>query len=94
MPIQKNRLMRNAGLGAARWGSALAAMIGVLALGPGCGTFRGLPSHGGGKRFDEEQRVVAGAGVTPGLEYLTYIAPAWATEQFLSAKEMRCTAPA
>jgi len=26
----------------------------------GCGSFRGLPSHGGGKRFDEEQRVVSG----------------------------------
>src|SRR5262245_44097314 len=26
----------------------------------GCGDFRGIPSHGGGKRFDEEQRVVAG----------------------------------
>src|SRR5690606_15360430 len=32
--------------------------------------------------IDNAQRVVAGAGVTPGLEYLTYIAPAWATEQF------------
>lgn len=27
----------------------------------GCGTWRGIPSHGGGKRFDEEQRAVAGA---------------------------------
>lgn len=27
----------------------------------GCSTFRGLPTHGGGKRFDEEQRIVAGA---------------------------------
>jgi hypothetical protein len=27
----------------------------------GCGTWRAIPSHGGGKRFDEEQRVVAGA---------------------------------
>ena len=27
----------------------------------GCGVFRGIPSHGGGKRFDEEQRVVAAA---------------------------------
>jgi hypothetical protein len=25
----------------------------------GCGSYRGMPSHGGGKRFDEEQRVVA-----------------------------------
>src|SRR5690606_4175989 len=32
--------------------------------------------------IDNAQRLVAGAGVTPGLEYLTYIAPAWATEQF------------
>src|SRR5213595_1131977 len=32
-----------------------------LLLGSGCGVFRGIPSHGGGKRFDEEQRVVAGA---------------------------------
>jgi hypothetical protein len=27
----------------------------------GCGTYRGIPTHGGGKRFDEEQRIVAGA---------------------------------
>jgi len=27
----------------------------------GCASFRGIPSHGGGKRFDEEQRIVAGA---------------------------------
>jgi hypothetical protein len=27
----------------------------------GCGMWRGIPTHGGGKRFDEEQRVVAGA---------------------------------
>lgn len=33
----------------------------VLLLCGGCGVFRGIPSHGGGKRFDEEQRVVAGA---------------------------------
>ena len=26
----------------------------------GCASFRGIPSHGGGKRFDEEQRIVAG----------------------------------
>ena len=32
--------------------------------------------------IDNAQRVAAGAGITPGLEYLTYIAPAWATEQF------------
>jgi len=27
----------------------------------GCAQFRGIPTHGGGKRFDEEQRAVAGA---------------------------------
>ncbi|HYO10517.1 MAG TPA: hypothetical protein VER17_16225 [Tepidisphaeraceae bacterium] len=27
----------------------------------GCGLFRPIPAHGGGKRFDEEQRVVAAA---------------------------------
>lgn len=27
----------------------------------GCGEYRGIPTHGGGKRFDEEQRVVASA---------------------------------
>lgn len=27
----------------------------------GCGTWRVVPAHGGGKRFDEEQRVVAGS---------------------------------
>ena len=26
-----------------------------------CATYRGMPSHGGGKRFDEEQRIVAAA---------------------------------
>ena len=26
-----------------------------------CSTFRGMPTHGGGKRFDEEQRVVSAA---------------------------------
>ena len=31
----------------------------LLCLFVGCGTIRGIPSHGGGKRFDEEQRVVA-----------------------------------
>ena len=33
----------------------------VLCIASGCGMFRGIPTHGGGKRFDEEQRVVAGA---------------------------------
>jgi hypothetical protein len=27
----------------------------------GCSHFRGIPSHGGGKRFDEEQRAMSGA---------------------------------
>lgn len=35
-------------------------LIALVAAG-GCGVFRGIPTHGGGKRFDEEQRVVAGA---------------------------------
>ena len=34
--------------------------LATLAL-SGCATFRGMPSHGGGKRFDEEQRVVTAA---------------------------------
>jgi hypothetical protein len=33
--------------------------ITLLVFISGCGTWRGIPSHGGGKRFDEEQRVVA-----------------------------------
>src|SRR3954463_113461 len=37
------------------------AMICCALLCGGCGVFRGIPTHGGGKRFDEEQRVVAGA---------------------------------
>ncbi len=36
-------------------------IIGIVLFFTGCSSFRGLPSHGGGKRFDEEQRVVAGA---------------------------------
>jgi len=36
---------------------ALAATIALTS----CATFRGMPSHGGGKRFDEEQRVVTAA---------------------------------
>ena len=38
----------------------LLALI-LLTCATGCGVFRGIPTHGGGKRFDEEQRVVAGA---------------------------------
>ncbi|HYE04880.1 MAG TPA: hypothetical protein VEL07_05085 [Planctomycetota bacterium] len=36
----------------------LVLAIPLLAL-AGCGNHRGLPGHGGGKRFDEEQRIVA-----------------------------------
>ncbi|MCF7816476.1 MAG: hypothetical protein K9M54_01240 [Kiritimatiellales bacterium] len=32
---------------------------GMLFMVSGCASFRGMPSHGGGKRFDEEQRLVA-----------------------------------
>src|SRR5437867_3315932 len=32
-----------------------------LSMFAGCGAWRGIPTHGGGKRFDEEQRIVAGA---------------------------------
>ena len=32
--------------------------------------------------IDNAQRVIAAVDFPPGLEYLTYIAPAWATEQF------------
>ena len=31
----------------------------LLLLLAGCGSYRGIPSHGGGKRFNEEQRVVS-----------------------------------
>jgi hypothetical protein len=33
----------------------------VCSLSSGCWQFRGIPAHGGGKRFDEEQRVVVGS---------------------------------
>ncbi len=36
-------------------------LVACLMVVSGCGVFRGIPSHGGGKRFDEEQRVVSGA---------------------------------
>lgn len=39
----------------------LAALLGGVALLCGCAEMRGIPTHGGGKRFDEEQRVVAGS---------------------------------
>jgi hypothetical protein len=32
-----------------------------LSLLYGCSTYRGIPTHGGGKRFDEEQRIIAAA---------------------------------
>ncbi len=31
---------------------------------------------------DNAHRVIAATGIKPGMDYLTYIAPAWATEQF------------
>ncbi len=37
------------------------ALLALLLASSGCASFRGIPSHGGGKRFDEEQRIVAGA---------------------------------
>src|SRR3954447_12437568 len=40
---------------------SLAVVVYTCAVAGGCGDFRGIPTHGGGKRFDEEQRVVAGA---------------------------------
>ncbi|BDS05445.1 hypothetical protein NT6N_04850 [Oceaniferula spumae] len=42
-----------------------AAMFGALT---GCATFRGFPSHGGGKRFDEEQRIVAASVMHAGYK--------------------------
>ncbi len=43
-------------------GSRLTGLTLFTVILAGCGgTFRGIPSHGGGKRFSEEQRVVAGA---------------------------------
>jgi|SRR5687768_2910166 hypothetical protein len=41
---------------------SLALPLACASLGAGgCGIFRGIPTHGGGKRFDEEQRLVASA---------------------------------
>lgn len=37
----------------------IAILLVVAVFLTGCSTWRGIPSHGGGKRFDEEQRVVA-----------------------------------
>ncbi len=36
-----------------------AFILAAAILASGCSVFRGVPSHGGGKRFDEEQRIVA-----------------------------------
>src|SRR5213075_3294675 len=43
------------------WCSWFALIALVASQLVGCGDFRGIPTHGGGKRFDEEQRIVAGA---------------------------------
>jgi hypothetical protein len=37
----------------------IALLLAFFVFFSGCSTWRGIPSHGGGKRFDEEQRVVA-----------------------------------
>ena len=37
----------------------LVSLLAAAILFSGCSVFRGVPSHGGGKRFDEEQRIVA-----------------------------------
>jgi hypothetical protein len=42
-------------------GSTTIFLLLLLSATSGCGEFRGIPTHGGGKRFDEEQRVVASA---------------------------------
>jgi hypothetical protein len=39
----------------------LSAVLAALVAASGCSYYRGMPSHGGGKRFDEEQRAVAAA---------------------------------
>jgi len=44
------------------WGAVrrtLPLLVLASLFGAGCTTFRGVPSHGGGKRFDEEQRIIA-----------------------------------
>ena len=37
----------------------LALLTLILLFSAACSSFRGVPSHGGGKRFDEEQRIVS-----------------------------------
>ncbi len=41
--------------------TTLVPIICACLLSSACGIYRGLPSHGGGKRFDEEQRAVSAA---------------------------------
>ncbi|MFC1467492.1 hypothetical protein ACFLQY_02205 [Verrucomicrobiota bacterium] len=48
------------------------AALSVVLLG-GCTTYRGVPSHGGGKRFDEEQRLVA-ASIAQAVDQLDFTA--------------------
>ncbi|QHI70645.1 hypothetical protein [Tichowtungia aerotolerans] len=43
-------------------------LIGLMLV-SGCTSFRGIPSHGGGKRFDEEQRLIA-ASIYKALEQM------------------------
>jgi hypothetical protein len=42
----------------AKLSAVMLALAGILVV-QGCNTYRMMPSHGGGKRFDEEQRAVA-----------------------------------
>lgn len=44
-----------------RRGARLALALALAAALGGCAQFRGIPTHGGGKRFDEEERVVSGS---------------------------------
>lgn len=48
--------------GTSRMRNSIAILFPLLLMAlVGCGEYRGIPTHGGGKRFDEEQRVVASA---------------------------------
>jgi len=49
--------MRHSGL----LGRAIIFGLAAVVAAGGCSHFRGIPSHGGGKRFDEEQRAMVGA---------------------------------
>ncbi len=44
-----------------RWATRVGLLLVLSLTCGGCAQFRGIPSHGGGKRFDEEQRAVATA---------------------------------